>query len=96
MQLNASDRCFRCRFLSRFFTQEARSLQKTRYGWCRQHAKVAFIQDTCELFQPKKSSRGGLWNIQICLNGILNEVSELRRRLEAEQDERAGQEQEDL
>ena len=53
MQLNASDRCFRCRFLSRFFTQEARSLQKTRYGWCRQHAKVAFIQNTCELFQPK-------------------------------------------
>lgn len=81
-------KCFRCLFFERYFTKGVKSFQQTQHGWCRKrHETVASIEQ-CDRFVQKPPPAGDRRFLECALDSLLAEISEIRKVIEAEQNEK--------
>ncbi|MDE7164844.1 MAG: hypothetical protein K2O04_05435 [Clostridiales bacterium] len=79
--------CSRCRFLDRYYTKGVKHFDKTDFGWCMHKNKSINVrEDCCDRYELKKSAKIPSRRIQVCLNDLLTEITEVRKILEAESD----------
>ena len=80
--------CSKCRYLDRYYIKGATRFSKTEFGWCMYKNKSIDIrEDYCEKYEARKRPKVPSRRIQVCLNDLLTEISEVRKILEAESDE---------
>lgn len=81
-------KCSRCRYLDRYYTKGVTRFNKTDFGWCIcKHKSVNIREDRCDKYEARKNARVPSRRIQVCLNDLLTEISEVRKIIEAENDE---------
>ena len=77
-------RCSRCKYFNRYYTKEIKAFQKTNFGWCscaRENVTNDFV---CERYCMKLPAKRYSSILKFDLNGLLTELSEIRKLIEAE------------
>jgi len=83
------NKCYRCRDFDRYFTKGYTNFDKTNIGWCRKKHGVVNKGESCEFFKTRLYPRRDNKILQITLENLLDEISEIRKILESENDETA-------
>ncbi len=83
------NKCSRCKHFEAYYVKQYKRFEKINFGFCRCPGVCETVKGTevCENFILKKQSRMRKKLIKNCLNDLLNEISELRKVLDAEKDE---------
>ncbi len=84
---NENRKCFRCKYLDRYYTKGVKRFNKTKCGWCSIKISDVNIHETCDKFVSDTKSYRSKGLIKINLNNFLTELSELRKLLECELDD---------
>ncbi len=85
--MEGSNKCFRCKNFSLFYTKGVKNFNKTKFGWCIERQSVVSTQDGCEKYAYKPCIRRSNLMIKNCLNGLLTEITGIREMLEAERND---------
>lgn len=83
-----SKQCYRCKYPDRYYTKEVKRFCKTKFGRCREKRAEMNIHESCERFEQRASVRGRPKLLKNYLNDLLTEITEIRKVLEEEKDER--------
>ena len=84
---NNNKRCYGCKFFDRYYTKEISRFCATKIGLCYEKGDCVNACDGCEKYQPKPHAGKSCFLLKHSLNGLLTELSELRKMLEAEHHE---------
>ena len=85
---NQTDKCYKCRFFCRYYTRGVKQFNRTKFGWGYKRSEVKDAGDCCEIYIYEPLKRGSKKLVKVCLNDLLTEISEVRKVIEAERDER--------
>lgn len=84
---NKENLCYRCVWFDRYYTQGTKQMNLTKYGWCSKMQSHIRSNGACEHFQHKRRPNKAYMGVKNCLNGLLTEISELRKYIEADKKE---------
>lgn len=76
-------KCYNCGYLDRYYTKGIKKFDKTKLGWCCKKLNTVTTDGGCEDFKYKKKPRRNRM-LKLALNDLLIEISEIRKVLEAE------------
>ncbi len=82
-----SNKCFKCQKYNAFYTKGIKEFNKTKCGWCSGKREIVNCQDSCEKYEQRCKSYMYSPGAKRCLNSLLTEISEVRKILEAENEE---------
>lgn len=80
------DRCFRCENFDRYYLKGVKHYKAVPFGWCCKKVCTVGSKESCEFFRAKASREILPWQLRLCLNDVLTELSEIRKILEADGD----------
>lgn len=86
--MESKGKCYRCRHMDRYYTQEEKQFCKTQFGWCGKRQETVCIHDACEEFSGKpvrKNKVNGF--LAFYLNNLLTQISQIRAILEEKDEE---------
>ncbi len=83
------NKCYNCRFFDRYFTRGYTKFDKTDIGRCYIMQKVVNKSETCDNFKTRRNTRRENSVLKITLENLLDEISEIRKMIESENDESA-------
>ena len=86
-------KCFRCRFLDRYYIKGEKRYMRTAFGWCCKKRAEVGIREGCERFAFRLPQANGNRRLYCYLSDILTELHELRCYFE---EEAAGDEEENV
>ena len=85
---NKCGECFRCRYFDRYYTKEIKRFEMTDIGGCSEKGgAIVGKHDGCESYAPRLYRSRYNRLLRVILNDILNEISEVRSMIEAEDNE---------
>ena len=79
--------CSRCKYLDRYYIKGVTRFSKTEYGWCSKKRESIKISQACEQYEQRKNIGKVSRRVKVCLNDLLTEITEIRKMIEAEQNE---------
>ena len=75
-------KCFRCRFLDRYYVKGEKRYKRTEFGWCCIKRAEVRVREGCERFAFRLPSANSNRRLRCYLSDILTELHELRCFLE--------------
>ena len=86
---NKCGKCFRCRYFERYYTKGVKKFVMTDLGACYQRGREAVNKhDGCESYEPRQYKVRSNRLLRCVLSDILTQISEVRKMIEAEENER--------
>ena len=85
--MSTENKCGRCKYLDRYYTKGVTKFDKTEFGWCMVKMDSVNVFECCERYEKRKLVYKASRRAKACLNDLLTEISEIRKIIEAEQDE---------
>ena len=85
--MGKSHQCFMCQNMDRFYINGDKKFDRTKCGWCRVKVDVVQIHESCEKFRLKKKRERYTPLLKKTLESLLTEISEVRKVLEAENED---------
>ena len=80
--MSAQHFCRRCKYYDPYYTCELRHFKKTQFGWCSQKRKIVPSREGCGAYATRAPQCYGEELTRVALNGILNELAEIRSTME--------------
>ena len=80
--------CYKCNNFERYYTRGVKKYTPTRCGWCCKKVENVDLHDSCEAFQEKRVKIGYKQMRRNSLSNLLTEISEIRKVIEAEENEK--------
>ncbi len=90
---NESKKCFKCKYLNRYYTKGEKRFNITKCGWCNKKNGIAYIQESCDCYVLKSNNRTRSRPIKCTLSELLTELSAIRCVIEEEMRENNETEQ---
>ena len=83
------NKCSKCKHFEVYYVKLYTRFEKINYGFCRRSGICETVKcsEVCDKFVVKKQGRTSKKLIKNCLTDLLNEISELRKVVEAERNE---------
>lgn len=79
---DGSKKCFKCVYFNRYYTMGVRKFYDTEFGWCGEKKSTVVNTDGCKEFILKRKRPLFKDSVQIKLNGLLTEISAIRKIIE--------------
>lgn len=74
--------CYMCKNFDRYYSKDIKRYNRTKFGLCLNKHENVNIHDTCDKFAIRKRPVGLKHSVNVCLNRLLTELTEIRRVLE--------------
>lgn len=76
-------KCYMCKKLIRLYVKGANNFKLIKYGWCMEKREIVQIHECCDKFIYKPNNKKISGRISFSLNGLLCEISTIRKLIEA-------------
>lgn len=80
-------KCFRCEKFRRYYVKGVNKFEATDYGQCVVKNQTVNCEGSCPSYRFKKSKPRNLLLLNLALNGLLTQLTEIRKTLEEERNE---------
>lgn len=84
---NKSDKCYNCKYFDRYYTKGIKKFDRTEFGWCCKKIQTIKSDEACGSFIFKSKNKRSRILLELCLNDLLTQITEIRNVLEEDADD---------